>query len=419
MMYREPFFRMLHECLHYIGDRKRTLRNDCLVRAVAEHIAMVIVAHEFNIDRINYYQENAVQFLDGDHKETIISMIAEECGRIVRETEERIAEEFYRQKLFAEYRDGHDNDDNHYRWAYLYEEYFNLDKVLEMLQKETDNKGTTFYGFLYNNVAIAQRRFIENIYDKLQDIYENCSDEYKTIYGRALAIYKLYYREEEYKKRNPNKRDKVLDDWLGAYFNFLIGNKCLYKTDWEFDYECDLTYEEIFDCIYEAMKESFSDCASIQMLDMALEDFVLSFIYELWDPKDAFPETIPSILRIGADLKVCYGVEGCLGSEAEKKIREKAQLRKNQGYRYKNVDETISAINGLLKEYSMDWCSRMRGQLEVYLNACIKDKSYWYSEPLGKLYRMCDFESADDINKMVAILIEEWRSLGENIHEGR
>lgn len=406
-------FRMLHECLHFIGDRKRTLRNECLVRAIAGHIAMVSVGYEFNDYWRKRYQENAAQFLDGDHKDVIMRVVAEEYGRIARETETQIAEEFYKQEMFVEYRKEHKDDDNSYRSAYLYEEYLNLDKVIKMFQKDADDKGTTFYDFLYNSITIAKRKFVETICAKLQETYDRCDDDYKVIYGRALAAYKLSCREEKYKEMNPNKRDKTLDDLLGAYFDFWVGNRCLYKTDWTFDHKQDLTYAEIFECVYEAMKESFSDCASICVLDMDLEDFVLSFIYELWDPEEAFPETVPSILRIGADLKVCYGVEGCLGFEIEEKIRKKAELRETQGYEYKNVDEAIFVVNGLLKEYSGVWSSRMRNPLESYLKECIKDKGYWYSEALGELYRKSNFDTADKMYSTITTLIEEWRSLGE------
>lgn len=411
-------FRMLHECLHFIGDRKRTLRNECLVRAIAEHIAMVIVWYEFNEEQMVRYQESAAQFLNGDRKEAIMRIVEEEYSRIAKETETQIAEEFYKQELFAKYRDEHKDDDNCYRAAYLYEEYLNVDKVIQMFQKVADDGSATFYEFLYNSITAAQRKFLETIRAKLQEAYDRCVDDHKAIYGRALAAYKLSCREEEYKVKNPNKRDKILDDLLGANFDFLVENRHLYKTNWKFDYKQDLAYADIFECVYEAMKESFSDCASICVLDMDLEDFVLSFIYELWDPEEAFPETVPSILRIGADLKVCYGISGSLGCEMEEKIRKKAELRKEQEYEYKNVEEAISVINGLLVEYSGDWCSRMRDSLELYLEECIKDKGYWHSDALGKLYRMSNFDHADEIYRTVTTLIEEWRSLGENTHEG-
>ncbi len=159
------------------------------------------------------------------------------------------------------------------------------------------------------------------------------------------------------------------------------------------------------------MEEGFSDYCAISVINMRVEDFLLSFIYELWDIDKAFPVNLRDAFRIGADLKVAYKVSNLLSEEIKESVRKKVIKKEEEGYEYKNVDEMLGRIDELLTIYYDESYTPIRKEIEEYLQLCMDDKSKWYSDELGELYELCEVDKPMKVYEIVDKIICLWKNL--------
>lgn len=407
-------FRMLHECMHFVGDRKRVERHDCLIRAIAGAIAGEIVEYEFGKESLEPIQKSASGYMSSSNKEKINAFIEMKYQEAREKVKEEITNAFAEQNLFSDFRKNHKKEQD-YHANILNKKYLDEGNLVRLFQTETDQAGEkgTFFEKVYEILEDAQAKLVCSIYKELETMYKDSkgkdSSEISQI-RQSLSALLMLYENYEYMSRHPEEKDLKLEQFIRKYFSSLVGNVPL--TSGEQIFRAKFSFPSLFLEVYDAMKESFSDCASIQILKMKEEDFILSFIYELWDIDVAFPVNIRNILRLGTDFKVNYGITGGLPQNTIEAIRAKVELRKGQGYEYKNIDKMLGQIDIILNEYSKDWCSGIRKEMEKYLSVCMNGGEDWYSEELGSLYQLCDFKLPQNVYRVLDRLIVQWKDLG-------
>ena len=167
------------------------------------------------------------------------------------------------------------------------------------------------------------------------------------------------------------------------------------------------------------MTECFSDIGAIRIMNIKPEDFLLSFIYEVWDMNQAFPLNLENVLRIGIDLKLGFGIEGKLGTDIERKIKGKVNLRKKQGYEYRNVNKMIKQINEILEKYQSEERGVISKHIEGYLEKCFNKSEEWYMPEIGNLYQDSNMETSDMTYHMIEQIIDLWKGMGAKKYESK
>lgn len=404
-------FRMLHECIHFIGDRKRKERYAHLITALAEAIAWDITEIEYCDDRFEAFQNHAALYMDGACKAEFSEFLLKEFSESKEEARKAVSQAIQKDKRFSEY--SKNEQENAYYASSLRDGILNLKSIVEIFglnNKKEENLQKQIYMIFYD----ADRKIVEEICSCLEKKYNDYGLKDKELARRIkLAVQSYRYLQQNYAFRDahPLERDVKLERYIAKYMELFIGNLPLNQEKKDIISGAEYVYTELFQIILFAMVESFADCGAVHILNMKVEDFLLSFIYEIWNIEEAFAMTVENVFRMGADMAVLYGIEGSLSEKTKAAILQKAERRNEQGYEYKNIQEMLKRMDEILEEYQQEKYNGIRKEIEDYLKEAMHGE--WYSEELGNLYTMCDFCSSDKIYEVVNEIINWWKTLGE------
>ena len=405
-------FRLLHECMHFIGERQRKERYRYLVNALAYAISWDIVETEFSTERI-ILLKRYIYYLSKDEQSAFNDDFEEKCEKLKNTAFRKIASAIAQQDFFVEYMKFAEDADYYFE---VIQEGILSAKNMIVVFKTNDDSNESLREQIYKILYSSNEELI-NIICLYFD--ERCSGlSSASISDESLAKikyvanpYKMLQQNNKFYSSNPEIRDIKLDKFIARYLDAMMNDVSTYQDEEE--NICEYPFEGIRDSIISAMIESFADCGAISCLDMKLEDFLLAFIYESWDIDKAFPLTIGNILRLGADLKVKFEIEKEIPQKAKKSLKRKVSLRRMQGFNYKIVNEMIERVNYILERYSDQRYEFIRNEIEKYLNLCIKNKADWEISWLKTLYDSCDFYPTDKIYNVVNEMLKQWKSLCE------
>lgn len=414
-------FRILHEYMHYVGDRKRKERYQYLVNALANYIAWEISKVEFNKERLKEFCDKATFHLSGHLKEQLEKEIHEKYYQMKDEVKEKIAESIKQQDIFIRY--GKLKEEESFFASTLKSRVLDLDSAANIFktkekefEKESEqNFKRKLYLILYEadkKLILSVIKSLENLRSKTQKVKDVYADKRLLI---SLQNFKFLQQNYVFRDAHPKDYDIKIKSFIDYYIGLLLENISLNDNEEKYVFEMTFSYRELVDTIVSSMVECFSDCCAIRITGMKVEDFLLSFIYELWEIEEAFPLTMDNILRLGADIKVMYGIEHMLSDAVKQSIRQKAQLRKEQGYDYKNVEEMIKRIDVILEAYQSDECLGIRKELEKYLQSCVAEKEKWFYKPLGNFYDICDIDTSEKIYQVIDEIIYRWKNFGKGV----
>ena len=403
-------FRILHEYMHFIGDRKRKERYRCIVNALSKYIAWEIAELDFNSQRKNMHIEKAIYHLPTNMKNELKKDIENKWQALKKEVQEKIAKEISSERVFSDYES---NGEEAFYAATLKESVLHIESIVDIFSvteidfanEKCNNIQKKIYTILYN----ADEQFVEFIKDKLEKIYSDNSEKGKSSL-LPLQSYEMLLQNYKYRDSNPKEYDIKLKKFIEQYMDSLLRNFPL-NTGGSIVFQAKYDYETILNEIIAATIETFSDCAAVNTIDMKIEDFLLSFIYEIWDINQALPKTVGNTLRIGADLQILYGVTGKLNDDVKNRVRKKVMEREKQGYKHRYEEEMLERIDDILQGYSFPEFEGVRGEIENYLRQCVDHKDEWYSKELGELYKICDMKDSEEIYQVVDKIIDLWKSL--------
>ena len=405
------FFRILHEYGHFIGDRKRDIRYRYIVSALAKYIGENISFFEFSEESLRAYVACASNRC-GDNTKEKISTLFEECFRQKKsEVSRKISDVFIRCERFYDRVDERCLHIDRMRTGLLNEEVFKAMLDEEGMGANKENR-FSIKQQIYRILQNGHRELISSfcrLLKKLMLIPDIKAGPDVLRLEQAYRIFNLLFQCHDYQsaaKEADYDTKQLVDNYFEA---FLSGHRVG-------QVKLDFSYTNIREELFRAMTECFSDCSAVGMLGIEAGDFLLTFIYEVWDIDRAFPVTIADCLRIGADLKVMYGIEGCLGDNVKQYLLGEGRRDEKSGeYAYKNVDEMIERIDYFLALYQEEVFSGIRTELEGYLREACDRKDDELAEKLGKIYRDCDFRAgafSSDISSSINAILQKWRQLG-------
>ncbi|MEY8507159.1 hypothetical protein AALA78_02840 [Lachnospiraceae bacterium 42-17] len=407
-------FRILHEYMHFIGNRMRKVRYRHLVNALAEYMAWEICEYEFNSDRFSNIYEKVIIHLTDSLKNHLKCLIESKYMELKEGARKQISAIISNHSDFVMYEEL--KGENNFYSSKLLDGIFapeSLVHIFSINEEEFKNiKSECLQKKIYEVFYEKDKEFVISIMSIIDHLCGIVSKNEKQ--RLIMSKQSLCFLEQNYKFRDayPYANDMSIIHFIEQYISSFIRNYQL-NYDNKNAFPAYYSYTELMDNFMFSMIESFSDCTAICMLKMNVEDFLLAFIYELWEIDQAFPMTIGNILRLGADLKVSYGIEKKLDDRIKECIYKKVEKRTRQGYKYQNVDKMISYIDELLKKYQLPEIKGVCAELEQYLTKCKEENKEWCSKDLSELYEFCNEGEYGIDYKVVNRLICLWKNLGD------
>lgn len=406
-------FRLLHEYMHFIGDRRRAFRYSCLVNAVAKSIAWKICDIKFGelerdwISMVDRYLPTRLEKL-AKRELTAVIQKEKESSRM------RIEEAIRKQSLFVEFEE--QACEAEFYSDRLKEGILSLDSMIDIFSVITPEFEKVSEGSLQKQIYRILHRAEKEIIWQIKEWLGQKQKEYPDVKNLLLPDTSFAFLEDQYKIYDVNKKeyDRELRGFIDQYFNSLVGNFSM-STGAEEAFFAGYSYTDLRDGILFAMVESFSDCCAVRAVDLAVEDFLLAFIYEEWEMEEVFPNTLGNVLRLGADLQVLYGITQTLDERVKNAVYERVKQKEQQGYTYRNVDDMLKYVNDILRKYRNRSIEGARSEVEAYLRECINNSDEWYSEELGALYKVSSMNTTKNTYEAVDKIICLWKNIGGTV----
>lgn len=404
-------FRLLHECMHFIGERKRKDRYHHLICALSYAIAWDMVESDFS-PKTAEQLTRVIDILPEKEKALFSNYQSDKFDELSHNAVKEIAETIATHIAFSEYAESK-NESDYYAEA-IQQTILSSHSMINIL-KTPMNGSVCLQKQLYNILYALNKKRLNAIVEYFHSrnpeaVTGGCDPEDALRLNFVEKPYIMVMQNFGFMDSNPQMRDVILDKYIMRYMEASFNQISYYQEDDE--YICEYPFEEIRDSLISSMVEGFSDCGAISCLKMELTDFLLAFIYEAKSIDYALPLTIVNILRLGADLKVMFHIEGELSSEIQCQIMQKVNLRHNQGFTYHNATDMINRVNILLKKYASPRYDNIRNEIEDYLRSCFENAE-WTIESLVKLYEDCNWDSSSKIYSAVDEIFKQWKSLCE------
>lgn len=398
--FRGTMFRLLHECFHFCGERKRRERLKALLESLSENIALIIgkgLGGSFREQFDKIYNSIEKSVSEDDRKEIKSkeqNIFKEEINGLIK----KLADEIYRRLV--------ENimtcsDDKIFYGRNMYRETEDILKRYIFASDEIGDENSflryTYHEFMKCHKASAER-LIKYFKDK--DILFSGADVWKEI-----------------SDQNQKKEQENVFEWgevklIQVVFRNFVENTIFDKNIVDIAEDECVTMADVFANLENVFNECYADCMAARILQLPLEDFVLCFIYERRDCEIAFPDP----LRVAMEMSVLYGLVGKLGDDNCCKIKKKMGHWEERGFSYQKhdgyIEEVCDQIDRLLKGYGGESCEYVGMEsIEKYLWECLEfydEKSF---ESVAEMSRLADMASSEDIYQLLEEIHNTWKGL--------
>lgn len=161
-------FRILHECMHFIGKRNRKERYRFIINALAAYIAFDISTIRFSEPLLLKYIDSAYGRCDAELKRELTGMFEKSYGRAGACAEQEIAQKVKEYKLYRSYMD-HD-DDACYHKGEIFDNVLDFERFAESLAGKNDDDDLE--RDIYEILCARHVELLESFTDTLQNLYE-------------------------------------------------------------------------------------------------------------------------------------------------------------------------------------------------------------------------------------------------------
>lgn len=305
-------FRMTHECMHFCGNRKRILRAKYLIafisRFYAQVLAQVLFSQKSYLRDLELLLEREFYLKNAELKKAL-----EKCW-LERFTEfaKSIRDEFERE-LYTELQTDSQNWDEtdylssnfrqwlHTKLSIIFSCYQFPDGVVAV----PGCAASVPWG--YNHLAAF---LYDNQLKTVQAFYHDCDTVIAT-HDKTLKVFALEQRRlEKYVQgiSTGNPIDKELNQWIPIILtqllieqNHSVGKNHLMRTLREYGVNRVLTA-----VVFECFSEAFADLEACLRLKASLSDYLLGFVFEIWDVRKALSNRGAYVYRIPSILRICF-----------------------------------------------------------------------------------------------------------------
>lgn len=399
-------FRMLHESMHYCGNRLRVERYDLYLDIMSELMAHDIIEAFWGEVFVEEYLSSAEIYLPPEEYKRILDEAKGEAEKECEKIKKKIKSCIYGYKDFTDYREEHIKESDYYE-SELFRPYSACGNSEGILSE--DHMADIWYRPerpLSGEIAEILSEGEEILYSQINKILR---DNNVNIFMTDIRAKLLTHG----KKKDKDMRIKTYLDIYGAVLvdNYSVG---IYKSEsvW-------YNYDEISKLGFQSMREGRSDLLAIRLLDMRIEEYLLAFIYEEKDIDRAMPETLDNVLRIGSVLKVGFHCsKDTIRKEVLTKIMTYAErMEEEAGYEYEDskgnmeiyLNKYMERMESLLNVYENKKWGVIAQYVEKYLKDVLKElKEEDNIKQLKEIYRICDMTNRENAYKTIKYLFAQW-----------
>ncbi|MFR1871946.1 MAG: hypothetical protein ACLSXO_05395 [Coprococcus sp.] len=406
---RGTLFRILHEVLHFCGKRLRCQRANYFMQAISLYIGTVFGQMQYH------------SLVEGEFFETIALAAASRLSaEETAEMEQKIKD------IVGKHCDGIKSDAAGYLTTQTaIEQYISLTVPYNSLFGTflSEDAREILYHILIPQVGCSAMEKGNGILSSW--LYQDISRHYKEILDELLTEFEgtgiqysqlnIANQKAEYYLKNwrCGDFDKKSYRFIQVILHKFLGNRIFLDDGQEYVRRDIFSLDELSDSILLVMQELYSDCIAVTVLGMNIEDFLLAFVYEMWDIQQAFPVTLLNVMRVGAELNILYGVTDRLEEEQRSAIIKKCGYWENCGFEYQlDASKLCDWIDDLLKMYQDMNCESFMGPVKEYIKACVKifrNNRDFSSE--RSFYKLTDIENNDALYDMLDSIIRQWKML--------
>lgn len=407
-------FRMLHECMHYCGERLRKERYDLYLDIMAEIMAQDIMRIYSGEGFIRKYLAAQKMYLPPEQYEQIQGMVQKEIENWCKEVKAAVKSCICEFKDFVEYRQQHCDGENAYYESVLFHTVSGRERISGILSDDS-------IADIWNRKEEPLSEKIEKIIKAEEDkLYERIN---VILRQKSAHIYTADIRASRVSYWKQKDVDRRIAKYLNVYGAFLVDNYNIgINKNGRFLYN----YDKISKLGFWSMRESRADLLAIRLLNMHVEEYLLSFIFEEEGIDRAMPITLDNVLRMGSVLKVGFHISrDDIGTAVRDKIREYAdKIKRDAGYEYEDkegriydyLNEYIDRIELLLEIYESGRWKVVAQDIEKYLTDILtvlegRLGEIQTIEQLREIYRKCDMTDKDNAYATIAYLFQRWEQL--------
>lgn len=378
-------FRIIHECMHFCGVRKRKSRLDHLIKAISYTTANDLTKNIYSVDEFKSIMSDLKFMLEEATAEAVIRDIFEEQRK---KQADEIADHIYRIPYFQK---SANQEEKFYYLSYVQREYLADEAIADIFLDECETS-------VLNDICGVILRGKRELTEKVIGVAESYGIKYSQMNF-------ILMRNKYLEKYQPYNKISII---VRKYFSYYMGELKLWE---DFSPEHVQEFAIIRDNICTAMSECFSDCAAARILGIDFPDFVLAFIYEQWNIEEAFPGTVADYLRMGIDLKILFQIEERLTDEQKQQLEDRVEYWKERGFEYRNIPELIKKLDEILKNCSILNFFGANHQIEMYIKECLQALDNVCFSEMQKFSEKCSLETSKDFYEMMDFLWKKWEGL--------
>lgn len=393
--FRGTMFRLLHECFHFCGERKRTERLTYFFKSLSANTALAIsnglyVSMEGQLNKIYCSLEKQLSPEDMDQ-------LWEQGKQIVDQEIKSLGQNLEHQLFSGPERSFGTEDPMLYYGRNMYPEAIEILKRAIWEPDEIENIDS-FLRVTYHELILCQNKIADKLISSL--------GERSVFFSKAniLKETSAYKLEMEPKEKFDAEEEALIRAIFRNYTEVVWDDKSLVNIDEEER----TTAKEVVEALQDLFRECFADCMAAEILKLSIEDFLLCFLYETWKYKSAFPD----MFRIAIELKVLYGVQGKLDVATCQKIAEKVLHWKNRGFEYQHnkehfTNDVCEWLNEQLENYEGALNSQYVGMefVETYLNQCIEYyRNDCFNSTFAEIREISHLSNMDSVEELYQLL---------------
>lgn len=402
---RGTMFRLLHECLHFCGERKREERYELVIDAVSAYSAMTFC--RFIIKQME-------DFLDESVYQNLTHMFPEETLKQVRETwESEIQKEAVKEEqrlkehIKENFLKNMEMSQEDYYGRYLYE-FIELVAVHEVFVPVVPINEKVREDSLFYSLYEAFLRLRISLSSKLTEILRQ--EPMEIPFSNAQFIENI-----DREKLDMQKQGKYVieDQWfIDSFMEYYMGKRTedrylrLAETD-------KIGFSGLVETLKLMFKECYADCMAAIILGADITDIIMGIAYETWDIERAFPATDFEKLRRMVEMDVLYKKPELV----EQDMKERIECWLENGYETRacqnenDRDMLFKRVIGNIGKEEHEAYACLLEPVEEYLRICIEKMQ----EELGKfqyereIFRYAAFENEGDLQLFLKEMNCSWK----------
>lgn len=401
---RGTMFRLMHECLHFCGERRRKERYEYVMEALASYSSMFF-CRLFMMDVKRSFESdicfNLQHMFDDDVLQEVKDKWEKEIQNKIIKEEKRLKE-----YICGSFKDNMEMASADYYSKYMYDFIVLVAEAAVFEVAIPEKNGNECYGglsrelyesflnlHLYSasisteilretpiKVPFSNAHFIENI---VREKLEMC-------------------RNEEYCMND----QLFINACIQAYMGEAVKNPYFKLAE-----EDIVKFSGVLQTLKMLFKECYADCMAAIILNGNITDVVMSIVYETWDMERAFPDTHFEKLRRMVEKDILYGDRTAL----ESGIQDKVECWKVNGYdspacqKTGDKEKLCQRILGKDDEEEEDY-NLLLEPVKEYLRNCLDlfKENISDFEKEQRIFKYAAFEGENDLQQLLNEINNSW-----------